>query len=1145
MQTKKSIIFAGLLILFHSFLPIHAARPTVTIKAVPTTINLGGSTILTWTSANATSASINQGIGSVPLNGSRSITPIVTTTYTITVKNASGTTTAKATVTVKPAPPTVTFIAAPPNIQRGQSSTLSWTTNNATSVSINQGIGTVALNGTKTVSPTATKTYTITVKGTGGTVTAQATVTIQVILPAVIFSAEPTIIQLGALSTLTWTSSNATSVSIDNGIGSIALNGSKTVTPSQTTTYTLTARGTGGTVTAQVEVQVNTTPAPTVTLTAAPQTIFPGETSLLCWRTENADSVSIDNNVGDVATEGTIQVTPAATTTYTATATNAGGTASASVTISVDDTLRPSATIYSALEIVAAGGSTVLTWSSLHAQSASIDNGIGAVPVNGSLRITPTQTTTYTLSIENQNGTASASTKVVVMSVPRCFAYVPNSSDNTVSVVNTANSGTVIKSIPVGTWPRGSVVSADGTRVYIGNTNSNSISVIDTGSNTVVSTISVGGGPKYLALHPGGRILYTTLEKATSYAVAAINTVTGQVLKDLDLGVDYLGGIAVHPDGSKLYAASYGGDKVLVIDTTSNEIVSQIPLRMPIELAVSPNGSRLYVIQEYDGRSNNISVVDTVTQAVVSGLRVNLLNGVQASLVGLEILPDGSKLYVSVSDDNSISVIDTSTLLARRAELFPGYSPKCLAATPDGSRVYVVFSNSNYMVYYYSSGDYVGGLINVGSYPLAYGHFIGYMAETATGKVTQNSTGVAGVTLTIAGEGVTRTTMTDAGGNFITALKNGTYTITPSKGSLVFSPQNRQVSINQSLSSLDFTVIDPSVPPTVSLSASPATIQSGGTATLSWTSTNTATATIDNNVGTVLVNGSKTVTPDTTTTYTITVSNTVLTATSTALVTVTSPPPTVIISASPAAIVNGGSSTLTWTTTNAISASIDNGIGAVPVNGSVSVSPTATTTYTITATGAGGSASVPVKVTVEAAPPTITFSATPDMIPPGGSSTLTWTIKDATSASIDNAIGAVDLSGSLAVTPASETIYTLTAIGPGGKATASVTIKMLEAILRSVWNDMKTAMQNGNINLISGYFSDQTRDRYSEIFTSIADQLPQIAQEMNEIEPVYFEEFGAKYRIKRLEVIEGVTYDITYYIYFVQEEDGSWKILNY
>jgi phospholipase C len=80
--------------------------------------------------------------------------------------------------------------------------------------------------------------------------------------------------------------------------------------------------------------------------------------------------------------------------------------------------------------------------------------------------------------------------------------------------------------------------------------------------------------------------------------------------------------------------------------------------------------------------------------------------------------------------------------------------------------------------------------------------------------------------------------------------------------------------------------------------------------------------------------------------------------------------PTVTLAASPTTISSGQSSTLSWTTTNATSVQVDNGIGAVQApNGSVKVSPTQTTTYTITATGAGGSATAQVTVTVTPAGP--------------------------------------------------------------------------------------------------------------------------------------------------------------------------------
>lgn len=78
------------------------------------------------------------------------------------------------------------------------------------------------------------------------------------------------------------------------------------------------------------------------------------------------------------------------------------------------------------------------------------------------------------------------------------------------------------------------------------------------------------------------------------------------------------------------------------------------------------------------------------------------------------------------------------------------------------------------------------------------------------------------------------------------------------------------------------------------------------------------------------------------------------------------PAPSGTFSASPTSIATGGSSTLAWTSVNAVSATIDNGVGAVtPVaGGSVSVAPTATTTYTLTLTGPGGQTTLQATVIV-------------------------------------------------------------------------------------------------------------------------------------------------------------------------------------
>jgi peptidoglycan-associated lipoprotein len=77
-----------------------------------------------------------------------------------------------------PALPTVTLTASSGMIQQGQSSTLTWSSTNATALTIDSGVGTVAPEGTTSVSPTESTTYTITATGPGGSANASALVTV-------------------------------------------------------------------------------------------------------------------------------------------------------------------------------------------------------------------------------------------------------------------------------------------------------------------------------------------------------------------------------------------------------------------------------------------------------------------------------------------------------------------------------------------------------------------------------------------------------------------------------------------------------------------------------------------------------------------------------------------------------------------------------------------------------------------------------------------------------------------------------------------------------------------------------------------------------------------------------------------------------
>ena len=157
--------------------------------------------------------------------------------------------------------------------------------------------------------------------------------------PEVNFSANPSAIKLGEASILNWTTSYTTSVHIEPGIGSVEPSDAQTVTPTETTTYTLTAKGEGGTTSKGATVTVYQ--PPTVTMSTEPETVIYGESSTLYWSSTNADKVVIDQNIGEVSYEGSLEVKPDRSTTYTITASGPGGIAKAQAVLTVKADVEP------------------------------------------------------------------------------------------------------------------------------------------------------------------------------------------------------------------------------------------------------------------------------------------------------------------------------------------------------------------------------------------------------------------------------------------------------------------------------------------------------------------------------------------------------------------------------------------------------------------------------------------------------------------------------------------------------------------------------------------------------------------------------------------------------------------------------------
>jgi hypothetical protein len=156
---------------------------TATLTADPTTVNKGDSITLHWSSHNATELDLEPGVGKVQSEGSTSVIPQDSTTYTLTATGSSGTQTSTAHVDVT-TPTVVTPLhnenneikpvkgrlsIEPTRVERGQSVMLRWSSQNATDLDLEPGVGKVQAEGSRYVTPQESGNYTLTATGPAGT----------------------------------------------------------------------------------------------------------------------------------------------------------------------------------------------------------------------------------------------------------------------------------------------------------------------------------------------------------------------------------------------------------------------------------------------------------------------------------------------------------------------------------------------------------------------------------------------------------------------------------------------------------------------------------------------------------------------------------------------------------------------------------------------------------------------------------------------------------------------------------------------------------------------------------------------------------------------------------------------------------------
>jgi uncharacterized repeat protein (TIGR01451 family) len=218
------------------------------------------------------------------------------------------------------------------------------------------------------------------------------------------FEANPSTITVNGTATLTWQTSNASRVVINNGVGEVALDGSTNVSPLTTTTYQLTAFGTEGrSVNCEVPVTVSEDPVPVCErFTATPNTLAAGGGQVtLNWKVLNATNVSISPTIGTVSAQDSRSINVTSSTNFVLTATDADGdtvSCPAPVTVAATPifTCQNNVTFTASDYSIDRGDDTVLNWNVTDADSVSISS-IGTVVHGGSKSVEPNSDTTYVL----------------------------------------------------------------------------------------------------------------------------------------------------------------------------------------------------------------------------------------------------------------------------------------------------------------------------------------------------------------------------------------------------------------------------------------------------------------------------------------------------------------------------------------------------------------------------------------------------------------------------------------------------------------------------------------------------------------------------------------------------------------------------
>ncbi|MDQ3851738.1 MAG: DUF192 domain-containing protein [Thermoproteota archaeon] len=280
--------------------------------------------------------------------------------------------------------------------------------------------------------------------------------------------------------------------------------------------------------------------------------------------------------------------------------------------------------------------------------------------------------------------------------------------------------------------------------MYIQNSNSNSISVIDLATNSILKNITVDGAPRNIKLSQDQLTLYILTSNRDSGTVLMLNTTSNELMKEIPTEVS-IQDIAIFND--TIYASDVLGGKVLVMNINGTLIDEITVGSRPQYIEVRPDGQVLYVTS----LGGPISVIDLEQKIVIKEIDSGSIPHHLFSFAN-----EGAILFAINSESNTLSVINSYEHEVIKT-IPVGNSPRYVALNPDETLAYVTNMDSNRVSIV--DADKVVNEIPVGNGPYgiafsADGGDLAYVSNTKGNDISVINTTSSNVTATISAGGI-------------------------------------------------------------------------------------------------------------------------------------------------------------------------------------------------------------------------------------------------------------------------------------------------------------------------------------------------------------------------------------------------------